>query len=143
MTTIYYISLHTCHLEELILYSKRPLLRLVVWCSGLKLRPLYDPGFKFSYMQQFLLPIQCLFGVHWLFHDGEWGDFVRLTCSKHTCHNVKVNFLKKMLPLEPNFTPFLIQIKPYQRQFSDWARESRENEHLPFFHTISVNCRYL
>ena len=61
----------------------------------------------------------------------------------HTCHNVKVNFLKSLLSLEPDFTLVLIHTKPYQRQFSDCAREFRENEHLPFLHTISVNCRYV
>jgi len=38
---------------------------------------------------------------------------------KHTCHNIKVNFLKSLLSLEPDFTLVLIHIKPYQRQFSD------------------------
>ena len=61
--------------------------------------------------------------------------------AHHTCHNVKVNFLKNLLSLEPDFILVLIQSKPYQRQFSDGAREFRENEHLSFFHTISVNCK--
>ena len=55
------------------------------------------------------------------------------TKGQHTCHKVKVNYLKSLLSLEPDFTLVLIHIKPYQRQFSDWAREFRGNEQLSFF----------
>ena len=67
---------------------------------------------------------------HDWWRDTQW-DQKLYEITLHTCHNVKVNFLKSLLSLQPNFTLVLAHIKPYQ--FSDWVREFRENEHLPFF----------